>query len=364
MSIGTAIGIGSAVSGLAGLAGGSSGSRQSRKARREIRIGRDSALNTLNPYYTAGTNALAQYGQGGNTTPIYGAFPGADPLAQYQNQAGAPPEYVNQSGPVPQYQNQAGDVPTFNDRSRFEFNLQEDPIYQYQRDQALQASTRGHNAAGGQLSGGKLNELSRVAAGEAGRYQDAAFRRQLAADDTNYGRSVGEYGLDVDRNRDIYSRGVTDYGLDAARNRDIYGRGVQDYGLAAERNRDIYGRGVTDYGIGFDRDQAQYARDIGEYGLGVGRNQDIYAREQNDLNRLRDLVNMGAQTGTNMANIHTGAGSNIANAWLQNAIAKSNASQYQAESLNNAVQGGLSNYLLADALQQKPQYTNPFGRNP
>lgn len=70
----------------------------------------------------------------------------------------------------------------------FEFNLEDDPVYQFQRDEALRATERAMAARGYNGSGNMLRELQRTAAGEAGRYQDQAYRRQLGESQTNYGR--------------------------------------------------------------------------------------------------------------------------------------------------------------------------------
>ena len=90
------------------------------------------------------------------------------------------------------YQDRLGeDVP------QFEFNLEDDPIYNFQLDQAQKATERAMAARGMNNSGNVLLELQRNAIGEAGRYQNDAFNRQLAGSQTNYGRNLdrtNQYG--------------------------------------------------------------------------------------------------------------------------------------------------------------------------
>ena len=68
----------------------------------------------------------------------------------------------------------------------FEFNLENDPIYQFQRDEGLNAATRRMNSLGYGDSGNILDELQKRGTGIAGQYQDQAFGRQLGQHNTNY----------------------------------------------------------------------------------------------------------------------------------------------------------------------------------
>lgn len=84
---------------------------------------------------------------------------------------------------VREYSNRLGD-----DVPAFEFQLEDDPVYQFQLDQAQKATERAMAARGYNNSGNMLLELQRNAIGEAGRYQNEAFNRQLGESQTNYGR--------------------------------------------------------------------------------------------------------------------------------------------------------------------------------
>ena len=80
---------------------------------------------------------------------------------------------------------------------QFEFNLEDDDVYKFQLDQAQKATGRAMAARGMNNSGNVLLELQRNAIGEAGRYQNDAFNRQLGTSQTNYGRDLdrtNQYG--------------------------------------------------------------------------------------------------------------------------------------------------------------------------
>ena len=79
----------------------------------------------------------------------------------------------------------------------FGFNLEDDPVYQFQLDQAQQATERAMGARGYNDSGNILLELQRNAIGETGRYGNEAYKRQIGQSQTNYGRNLdrtNQYG--------------------------------------------------------------------------------------------------------------------------------------------------------------------------
>jgi len=78
----------------------------------------------------------------------------------------------------------------------FNFNLEDDDVYKFARDEGLRASTRQQNAMGNANSGNILAALNDRAVGTASQYQNEAFNRQL-----------GGYGANVGRSQDIYGRG-------------------------------------------------------------------------------------------------------------------------------------------------------------
>jgi hypothetical protein len=217
---------------------------------------------------------------------------GVNALSTLQQQLAGP-----QGGEPPPAFTYAGEQPQFQGGERFQFDLQADPGYQFARDEAIKAANRQMAAGGGYGSGNRLAEIADRVTGVASQYADQAFRRQLAGSAENYGRGVQEYGFDVAREAGQYGRGLTGYGLEAQREQDIYGRG------------------------------------------------------QNYLNRLAALAGTG-QTAVGQSGA---AGSNMANA-LANINAARAAAQGQAAgtqygAANQAIQGGLSNYLLYQNLQ-------------
>ncbi len=350
----TAIGLGSLASGALG-SGGGIGTRERRKARQELRKNAGIAAGYLRPYEETGREGLDRYVNAlSPDSGIYNAFvrPSGSAIPDYMAR-GSVPTYSPMGG-VPDYVSQ-GSVPTYQSRGDFQFNLEEDPIYQYQRDQALQAATRGLNASGHQISGNLATELARVAAGEAGRYQDNAFARQLGQSRENYGRGVTDYGIGLEADRERYGRGLTDYGVNLEADRERYGRGVTDFGLGMEVDRENYGRGVRDYNILADRSNQMYGRGLSEYALEADRNRDMYGRGQNYLSRLQGLGDMGAQSATGLSNIYGALGPSLAGVWQRTGDAKMANNQFRASSINNAIQGYLSNSLLNDYIN--PGYT-------
>ena len=274
---------------ISGVLGKRSGDKQAKTSQNNYLQQR----SDLAPYRDAGVNALNQYQDAiGQTTP----FQGGAPLPEYSN-----------IGPYAEYQNTSAPPPEYGGSSDFQFDMANDPGAQYGIDQALKAVSRQHAGQGGYNSGNVLAALNDRAIGEANRYANDAFNRQMGESRENYGR------------------GVTDYGIESARNRDLYGRDLTTYGLQADRNRDIYGRGVQDYGIESARNQDMYNRSLGEYNLGYNQN-------QNYLNRLNQLAGSGQN-----AAAATGAfgGANVAN--------QLNAEQYGTGSINNAINQGFRN---------------------
>ncbi|MCP5020007.1 MAG: hypothetical protein GY938_32680 [Ketobacter sp.] len=138
-----------------GSLGKSSGASRDRKIAQEmISRGRDNALSELTPFRDAGVNALGAYSEGiSNPGKMYG---------------------------------------------RFRFNMEDDPGYNFQRDEALGAAERAMASRGYNNSGNMFNELSRRASGMAAANVDSQFNRQLAG-----------YGADVSRNQDKYGRNQT-----------------------------------------------------------------------------------------------------------------------------------------------------------
>lgn len=202
-------------------------------------------------------------------------------------------------------------LPEFAGGNRFNFNLEGDQGYQFARDEAIKAANREGAGSGKYGSGNRLAEIADRVTGIASQYADQAFNRQLTGSRENYGRDVSEYGLNYGRAQDMYGRDVS-------------------------REATDYSRALTGYGLDYQRDQ------------------DMYGQHQNYLNRLSAISGLGqtavgqsAASGSNMANA-------VANINQANAAGQANAANTRYGAYNNAVQGGISNYMLYNNLQQRP----------
>lgn len=208
------------------------------------------------------------------------------------------PNQFNYQGGQPE----GAPLPEFAGGNRFNFNLEEDQGYQFARDQGIKYANREAAAGGSYNSGNRLAEIADRVTGIASQYADQAFNRQMGASKENYGRDVSEYGI--------------------------------NYG----REQDIYGRDVS-------REASDYGRSLTGYGLGRENQQDAYGQNQNYLNRLSSIAGLGQTANAQSA----AAGSSMANAVAginqANALGQANAANTRYGSINNAVQGGVSNYL-------------------
>jgi len=202
-------------------------------------------------------------------------------------------------------------LPEFQGGDRFQFDLEADPGYQFARDEAIKSTNREMTAGGKYGSGNRLAEIADRVTGVASQYAQDAYGRQMGTSRENYGRGLSEYGLDYGRSADMYGRDVS-------------------------REASQYGRGLTGYGL--DRE----------------RQQDIYGQQQNYLNRLSSVAGLGQTAVSGSA----AAGSNMANAmgniYMQDAANQTNAAVMRNQGLNQAVQGGISNYMLQDYLGSQP----------
>lgn len=207
--------VGPVVAGGLSLAGGKSGQGRQKIARRTLREGRDQSIADLLPFMRAGKSGLKKFKR----------------LA----------------------------------KGGFDFELEDDPGFNFIRDEALQAATRKLNAEGFEDSGNILAELQNRATGLASANVNDQFNRQLAEFNTNLGS--------------------------------------------------------------------------------LGR-----------------LVNLGTTGSQNIANIRNQVASNLANAYIGAAQQAQEGNQFVLESLNNAVQGGISNSLLSDLINR--QNADPFFRGP
>jgi len=236
---------------------------------------------------------------------------GVNALNQYTNQLGGYnttlPQYNNTSQ-LPTYTDNTN-LPQYNTTGSFNFDLQSDPGYQFALDEAMKQANRGQASIGGFNSGNRLAELTDRATGVASQYANDAFGRQLASSQENYGRNL------------------------------------TDFGIAQGQEQDLYGRGLTSFGISRDLESDQYNRNLTDFNIASGQESDLYGRNQNYLNQLSNLAGAGQN-----AAVQTGGFG------AQNTSNQINAEQFGTNSLNNAIQGGMSNYLTYDYLNQPQQW--------
>ena len=236
-------------------------------------------------------------------------------------QQGGPEMYGQFQGgqqPIPQYSNNSEALPQFQNDSNFEFDLEADAGYNFARDEAIKSASRTAAGQGGYNSGNRLAEISDRVTGVASQYADQAYNRQLSTSQENFGRDVNRYGMDTNRNNTNYSRNLTDYGVEK------------------------------------DANATQYNRDLTEYGLDVSRNTDMYGRDQTYLNRLAAMSGMGQTAVNNTGVVGANSANNISSYLQNNGTSQANAAYLQANGNNNAVQGGIENWLTYQQTKAKP----------
>ena len=300
------------------------------------------AQEQIKPWYNAGENALNSYnsalGLGGsytNTPMTWDEYIVSDQVPS-KNRKEAYAGYLNRfdqgdwipdggspTGPGMYDEFEGGNRFTgdrFNgsrydngDRVNWDTNaLLNDPGYQFTRDQALQGTQRAQNAGGNAVSGNVLTALQDRAGGVSAQYGDMFRRANLAENNENYRRDIGENDLN-------------------------YGRSFNESNL--------------NYGRDIGENELNYGRDLNEWNINErGRNMDMYGRDQNYLNRLEGLSrggqNAAAQQGSTIMNSGAAQGGYAVQGGAADASAWTG--------LNNAAQGGISNYLTHDLYKNNP----------
>lgn len=232
-----------------------------------------SAEARFSPYQSAGQNALAQY------------------LAGIQQSAPDLPTF-SYSGDIP-----TTNLPQYSSYGQFQFDpsqLESNPAYQFRLNQGIEALNRGAGASGQLGSGNRLAALMNLGQGMASQEYADEWNRQFAGNQANY------------------QRGVTDYGLN-------YGRAMDQYGIDRSREADLYSRALAQYGLDTDRSNT------------------LYSRDQNYLNRLAGLSDMGFNIANLLTNVDMNATSGQANARIGAANALAAGQLGQANTLRNTV---------------------------
>jgi len=189
-------------------------------------------------------------------------------------------------------------LPQFGNQDQFNFNLEADPGFNFARDQATNAVNAAQASQGGFNSGNRLAALADRITGLSSQFANDAFNRQSSQSNTNFGRDLTRFGLDTNRNNQNFNRNLTRFGIESDQENQLFGR-----------------------------DQAR-------------------------LNRLASLAGVGQTSANQLGAFGQNTATNIGNALTQNAATQGQLGIAGANSLNNAIQGGTSNFLLNNALQQ------------
>ena len=135
-------------------------------------------------------------------------------------------------------------------------------------------------------------------------------------------------------------------------------------GLASTYANDVYNRQLGVHNTNANLANQRYQRDLSEYGLGVERNRDMYGRTQDRLNRLSSMAGLGQTTANTLGTLGSNTAANIGNAIGNASQIKAGAYTQGANAMNNAVQGGLSNYMTWQHLQNQNNANNSYWSKP
>jgi hypothetical protein len=273
----------------------------------------DEAVARQQPYYQAGTNALAQMQQRTNAMPEAFQYGGEIPQFAYSGQQPAAFQYTGQQ-PTFEYGGQQPEAFKFTAE-----NFQADPGYGFRLSEGLKALERSAAARGGLLSGGTGKALTRFG-------QDMASQEFQNA----YGRAFNEYGAARQREQEQYGRALT--GFDIARQREAqeYGRGLTGYDIGRQREQEQYGRALTGYNALRSRESDMYGRALTGYNA-------LRQREADQYNRLAGLAGIGGTTAQQLTAAGQNYGSQAGNLMANTATNLSNLAMQQGQTAGNAL---------------------------
>jgi hypothetical protein len=274
----------------------------------------DEAVARQQPYYQAGTNALAQMQQRTNAMPEAFQYGGEIPQFAYGGQQPAAFQYTGQQ-PTFEYGGQQPEAFKFTAE-----NFQADPGYGFRLSEGLKALERSAAARGGLLSGGTGKALTRfgqeMASQEFGNAYGRAFNEYGAArqrEQEQYGRGLTAFDIARQREAQEYGRGLTGYDIGRQREQEQYGRALTGYNALRSRESDMYGRALTGYNALRQREADQYNRLAGLAGIGGTTAQQLTAAGQNYGSQAGNLM---ANTATNLGNLAMQQGQTAGNALL------------------------------------------------
>ena len=273
----------------------------------------DEAVARQQPYYQAGTNALAQMQGRTNAMPEAFQYGGEIPQFAYGGQQPAAFQYTGQQ-PTFEYGGQQPEAFKFTAE-----NFQADPGYAFRLSEGLKALERSAAARGGLLSGGTGKALTR-------------FGQEMGSQEFQnaYGRAFNEYGAARQREQEQYGRALT--GFDIARQREAqeYGRGLTGYDINRQREQEQYGRALTGYNALRSRESDMYGRALTGYNA-------LRQREADQYNRLAGLAGIGGTTAQQLTAAGQNYGSQAGNLMANTATNLSNLAMQQGQTAGNAL---------------------------
>jgi len=273
----------------------------------------DEAVARQQPYYQAGTNALAQMQGRTNAMPEAFQYGGQIPQFAYGGQQPAAFQYTGQQ-PTFEYGGQQPEAFKFTAE-----NFQADPGYGFRLSEGLKALERSAAARGGLLSGGTGKALTRFG-------QDMASQEFQNA----YGRAFNEYGAARQREQEQYGRGLTAFDIARQREAQEYGRGLTGYDINRQREQEQYGRALTSYNALRSQESDMYGRALTGYNS-------LRQREADQYNRLAGLAGIGGTTAQQLTAAGQNYGSQAGNLMANTATNLSNLAMQQGQTAGNAL---------------------------
>lgn len=236
------------------------------------------------PYQQAGTNALGNLAQGTNGPVAPGSFTDPVSLGIY----GGPQGFSGQYNPIWGDQGLNQNPQLQPDFSYTGQDLQNDPGYQFTRDQGLQAQQR-QAAATGATGGAAAKAIAQYTTGLANTTFNDAYQRAANTRNINSGQQNTNFGQYLAQNQNLNQQQMNMFNTQA-----------QTYGINQQNQKDIYNAQQQNQANAFNRYAAL---------AGVGQT------------ATQQLNSVGQNAATNIGNT---------NAQLGNALSAGSAAQGQA----------------------------------
>jgi hypothetical protein len=302
----------------------------------------------------------------------------------FEGQAALPNLPTNNVSAYPEFGAPGSVAPGTYDASKIP-DFQQSPGYQFQLSEGQKALDRSLAARGLGLSGAGVKEGIRYATGLASqdynnyfnqRQQELA-RRQGVFNDYQTQR-LANIAQQEGLTQDEFNRAL-------ALSNTAYGRGQQAFENRTNLSNIAYNRGQQDFATQQAAANNNFLRQLElsntAYGRQQGEQQNAYNQYQDYLNRVASLagigqtattqgINLGQNYASNLGNLYTNQGNTLATLTGQQGQAAANAAIARgqgaagvaqawgnvSQGINNAIQGGLQNYLTYNYWKNNPGY--------